>query len=166
MVMNWVYLALVLGAAALAAYRIWHAVRRVLAERADDWDERLVKNLRAQGGDPFSPYEIDFFFAVPTQPQCQSLADVLTTDGFVVDFRHEHRRSRRLSLHAPFASVLKRGPVARFRELAVQPSQLRRLGHRGCYQDGRTCAAAAHAAQHSPGGEAPLRVRPFSRSDA
>jgi hypothetical protein len=85
--MNWIYLAFVLAAAGLAAYRIWHAVRRVLADRADDWDERLVKNLRAQGGNPFSPYEIDFFFGVPTEAQCQPLADVLTADAFVVDFR-------------------------------------------------------------------------------
>jgi hypothetical protein len=85
--MNWIYLAFVLAAAALAAYRIWHAIRRVLAERADDWDERLVKNLRAQGGDPFSPYEIDFFFGVPEEPQCQPLADVLSAEGFAVDFR-------------------------------------------------------------------------------
>jgi hypothetical protein len=28
----------------------------------DDWDARLVKNLRAAGGNPFTPYEVDFFF--------------------------------------------------------------------------------------------------------
>jgi len=125
MVMNWVYLALVLGAAAFAAYRIWHAVRRVLADRADDWDERLVKNLRAQGGDPFSPYEIDFFFAVPTQPQCQSLADVLTADDFAVDFRAMNTEGTSgYTLHArkPIrVSVPEmRAYSARFRELAVQ----------------------------------------------
>lgn len=144
--MNWVYLALILGAAALAAYRIWLAVRKVLAERADDWDERLVKNLRAQGGDPFSPYEIDFFFAVPTQPQCQSLADVLTVDGFAVDFRAMSTEGASgYTLHARKSIRVSvpemKAYSARFRQLAAQ--------HNLSY-DGWATAGVARTVERAP----------------
>ena len=47
--MDWLYLLLVLGAG-VAAWRIYGAIQRARAARGDDWDEMLVRNLRAQGG--------------------------------------------------------------------------------------------------------------------
>ena len=61
---------LLVGAAVVAVLRIYYAVRKLRAQQTDDWDEKLVKNLRAQGGDPFSPYEVDFFFDLPDEGAC------------------------------------------------------------------------------------------------
>jgi hypothetical protein len=82
---SWFYLLLFVGAG-VAVVRIYGAVRRIRAERADDWDERLVKNLRAQGGDAFRPYEVDFFFGFENEAGCAPLAAVLQAEGFKVDF--------------------------------------------------------------------------------
>ena len=46
--MNWVLLLLVV-AALLAAVRIYVGIRRGAGAAHDDWDERLVQNLRAAG---------------------------------------------------------------------------------------------------------------------
>lgn len=74
-------------AGALAAYRVLMIVRRIRSEQADDWDERLVKNLRAQGGDPFSPYEVDFFFDLPDAAACEKVSAALQAEAYAVDFR-------------------------------------------------------------------------------
>lgn len=84
--MNWVYLLLVV-AALLAVVRIYAGVRRNRATAQDDWDERLVQNLRAAGGNAFTPYEVDFFFNLPDQAACAALGGVLEPEGFVIDTR-------------------------------------------------------------------------------
>lgn len=84
--MNWVY-ALLLAAAALTVIRIYTVVKRGVDERSSDWDEQLVKNLRARGGTGFQAYDIDFFFGVPTMAACEQLAALLRADGCEVDFR-------------------------------------------------------------------------------
>ena len=88
-------------AALVAAYRVYLAVRRMRAPPQDDWDERLVKNLRAQGGNPFNPYEVDFFFDMPDEARCQEVAAVLTASGNAVDFHPlDPERGSSYSLHA------------------------------------------------------------------
>jgi regulator of RNase E activity RraB len=88
-------------AGAIAAYRIVMIVRKVRDSQQDDWDERLVKNLRAQGGDPFSPYEVDFFFDLPDAPACEKVAAALQLEAYAVDYRQlEPDRGVSYTLHA------------------------------------------------------------------
>jgi hypothetical protein len=84
--MTWVLLLLVV-AALLAAVRIYVGVRRGRGAALDDWDERLVQNLRAAGGNAFTPYEVDFFFNLPDEPACQALGELLKGEGFGIDTR-------------------------------------------------------------------------------
>jgi Regulator of ribonuclease activity B len=85
--MQWVYVVLVL-IALLAVVRVVLALRKARAQSThDDWDERLVKNLRAAGGNPFTPYEVDFFFSVPDEAAVASLRGTLESDGFAIDTR-------------------------------------------------------------------------------
>jgi hypothetical protein len=88
-------------AAAVAAYRVYIAVRRLRAQKAEDWDEHLVKNLRAQGNDPFRPSDVDFFFELPDQRSCEQVSEQLGTRGFKVDFRRiDPERGEGFTLHA------------------------------------------------------------------
>jgi hypothetical protein len=97
---SWIY-ALLFLAAALAVYRVYGAIRRMRSQRDDDWDEQLVKNLRAQGGDAFRPYVIDFFFGAPDQAACERIAAALQADGCEVDFRPaESEGATGYTLHA------------------------------------------------------------------
>ncbi len=88
-------------AAAIAAYRVYLIMRNARNAQQDDWDERLVKNLRAQGGDPFSPYEVDFFFDLPDAAACEQVATTLRAESYEVDFRQlEPDRGVSYTLHA------------------------------------------------------------------
>jgi Regulator of ribonuclease activity B len=88
-------------AATVAVVRVYFTVRRLSAKRKEDWDERLVKNLRAQGGDLFSPYEVDFFFDLPDQAACEQLAALLRARDFAVDYRQvDADVGDRFTLHA------------------------------------------------------------------
>lgn len=73
-------------AAIVAAFRVYVTLRRMRTRDQDDWDERLVKNLRAQGGDPFQPREVDFFFDLPDEARCQALSVDLGAAGYAVDY--------------------------------------------------------------------------------
>jgi hypothetical protein len=85
--MQWVYVVLVL-IALLAVVRVVLALRKARSRSThDDWDERLVKNLRAAGGNSFTPYEVDFFFSVPDEAAVASLRGTLESDGFATDTR-------------------------------------------------------------------------------
>jgi hypothetical protein len=92
---------LLVAAAVVAVIRVYLTVRRMSAQRKGDWDERLVKNLRAQGGDLFRPYEVDFFFDLPDQAACERLAAQLRARDFAVDFRQvDPDTGDRFTLHA------------------------------------------------------------------
>ncbi len=103
--MHYAFVALVL-AAAVAAVRVVLAIRRARGQRLDDWDTRLVQNLRAAGGNSFTPYDVDFFFNLPDEPACTALRGELEPEGFVIDARpmsgegasgfslHAHRQLR------------------------------------------------------------------------
>ncbi|HEY3732013.1 MAG TPA: ribonuclease E inhibitor RraB [Steroidobacteraceae bacterium] len=85
--MEWAYLLLVL-AALLAVARIIMAVRKARSlSLHDDWDARLVKNLRAAGGNAFTPYEVDFFFNLPDEATCTAVRALLEPEGFAIDTR-------------------------------------------------------------------------------
>ena len=84
--MNWAYLVLIV-AALLAAARIVTVLWRNRSNVRDDWDERLVQNLRAAGGNAFTPYEVDFFFNLPDEAACAAVRGVLEPEGFTFDMR-------------------------------------------------------------------------------
>jgi len=85
--MKWMLAVLVI-AAGIAAVRILIALRKARAAAAEgDWDARLVKDLRAQGGNPFTDYEVDFFFNLPDEATAEVLRTSLSTEGFAVDVR-------------------------------------------------------------------------------
>src|ERR1700733_9811414 len=85
--MQWAYLLLVL-AALLAVARVAMILRKARAQSThDDWDERLVQNLRAAGGNAFTPYEVDFFFNLPDEAACAAVRGVLEPEGFTFDMR-------------------------------------------------------------------------------
>lgn len=83
--MSYLYLLLVL-AALLALARVAIALRRARGGQ-QDWDERLVQNLRAAGGNAFTPYEVDFFFGLPDEAACGKLRAILEPEGFAIDAR-------------------------------------------------------------------------------
>ena len=112
-------------AALVVVLRVYATVRRLSAQRTGDWDERLVKNLRAQGGDLFRPYDVDFFFDLPNQPACEQVAALLAAREFAVDYRQvDADRGDRYTLHARKSirvSVPDMQALTReFRELALR----------------------------------------------
>lgn len=122
--MSWLTWVLVL-AALVAVFRVYVTVRRLTARRGEDWDERLVKNLRAQGGELFRPQDVDFFFDLPDEAACQRLGATLGAREFAVDFRRvDAQVGDRYTLHARKAiriSVNEMQDMTReFRELAAQ----------------------------------------------
>jgi len=123
--MQWVYLLLVL-AALLALTRILLALRKARAQTThDDWDARLVKNLRAAGGNSFTPYEVDFFFGVPDEVAVAALRASLEPEGFAIDTRiMSGEGASGYSLHARkylrISVTEMQGFSQRFRALAQQ----------------------------------------------
>src|SRR5580698_1974696 len=99
--MQWVYIVLVF-AALVAIARIVMVLRTARAQAThDDWDARLVKNLRAAGGNAFTPYEVDFFFSLPDEAACASLRNTLEPEGFSTDTRAmQESTTGGYSLHA------------------------------------------------------------------
>ncbi len=90
--------------------------------------------MRAQGGDPFRPYDVDFFFDLPDQAACEQLGALLKARDFAVDFRQvDADRGDRYTLHA-FKALRISVPdmqalTVEFKELASAPrGALRRLG--------------------------------------
>ena len=129
-------------AALVAVLRVYATLRRMSAQRAGDWDERLVKNLRAQGGDLFKPYDVDFFFDLPDQQACEQVSALLAAREFAVDYRRVAADvSDRYTLHAGKSiriSVPDMQALTReFRALAAE--------HRGRY-DGWAAAGMTRAA--------------------
>jgi len=134
-------------AALVAVVRIYLTVRRASERKTDDWDEKLVKNLRTQGGNPFSPQDVDFFFDLPDHNACEQVAALLGTRAFTVDFRRvDPERGDRFTLHAlkslrisvPDMQALRR----EFTALAAQ--------HGGRY-DGWATSGITRAAAREPG---------------
>lgn len=139
---NWIY-GLLFVAAAVAVYRVYGAIQRLRSQREDDWDEQLVKNLRAQGGDAFRPYEIDFFFGVPDEAACQQMAVALRGDGCEADFRPaETEGATGYTLHA---SKLLRVSVPEMQAHSKRYRQLA-LSHNSSY-DGWATAGVTKPAE-------------------
>ncbi len=84
--MDWVYV-LLLVAAAVAALRVAVIWRRARTSKEEDWDARMVRDLRASGANAFTPYEVDFFFTLPNEQACSSMRKTLELEGFATDAR-------------------------------------------------------------------------------
>ena len=93
-------LLLILVAVVLAALRIYLTMRRRRAERREGFDERLIRQLREKGLDPFQPHELDFFFALPDNAAAQSVARQLEPEGFATDSHPMKDEVKGVSLHA------------------------------------------------------------------
>jgi len=84
--MNWIITVLVVVAFGLFL-RIYVGIRKEMGKREKDWDERVIVRMRQQGADPFRPYDVDFFFALPSEAACQNVAQQLQSEGFRVDVK-------------------------------------------------------------------------------
>lgn len=84
--MDLLYLFLLAGAA-IAVWRIVTQVRRGTRRPQDDWDQRMIENLRRSGINPFQPMEVDFFVAMPSLEAANTLAQTLQSEGYAVDIR-------------------------------------------------------------------------------
>jgi hypothetical protein len=83
----WIYVILIAAVAFVAARIVAIVLKGRRQAIHDDWDSQLVKNLRAGGGNAFTPYEVDFFFTLPDETACSSLRSTLEPEGFKVESR-------------------------------------------------------------------------------
>lgn len=101
--MNWIVVFLALAALVALLRVVVPLVRRARADKKDDWDARMVRDLRAGGANAFTPYEVDFFFMLPDEQACNSLRQRLESEGFATDARSVDAESSDgdgFSLHA------------------------------------------------------------------
>jgi Regulator of ribonuclease activity B len=133
---------LLVAAGVVAALRVFMTVRKLRKHDAEDWDEHLVKNLRAQGGDPFRPSDVDFFFDLPDQRACEQVGALLRERGYAVDFRRvDPERGDSFTLHA-FISM--RISVPEMQKLRRELTAL--AVHHGGRYDGWATAGITRAA--------------------
>lgn len=119
-------LILVAAGGLLAAVRIFNGLRNLRrGQQTTDWDAKVIERLRAQGSDPFSPHDVVFFFALPTEAACEVVSRRLRAEGFEVtsravgenaEFPYSVHASRSLRLSVPDMREFSR----RFGELATQ----------------------------------------------
>jgi hypothetical protein len=83
---RWV-VALLILAAVVAAVRVYQVIRRAREQSRNDFDARLVQDLRTLGANAFTPYEVDFFFSLPDEAACSSLSKTLEPEGFAINAR-------------------------------------------------------------------------------
>jgi hypothetical protein len=96
---DWMIALLVL-AALVAVVRVYQIIRRARDQSRDDWDARMVADLRSAGANAFTPYEVDFFFSLPNEQACVSLRSTLEPEGFSTDTRAMGSETGGYSLHA------------------------------------------------------------------
>ena len=98
--MRWLPL-LILVAIALVGLRVFLTSRRRKATRREDWDTKLIRQLREQGLDPFAAHEVDFFFDLPNHGAARVVSEKLKSEGFSTDMQgHSDEDRERISLHA------------------------------------------------------------------
>ncbi|HTV78945.1 MAG TPA: ribonuclease E inhibitor RraB [Steroidobacteraceae bacterium] len=123
--MSWV-LALLFLAGAILLGRIYYGIRQMKEKTEKDWDARLIDRLRAAGSDPFSPHEVDFFMAMPSEAEGRAVAAILEGEGYRVDVKPapDNPGDHPFSLHFTKAIRLSvpgmRELTARFQALAKE----------------------------------------------
>jgi hypothetical protein len=110
--------------------RIFFNVRKARRRQAQDWDTRLIAQLRARGSDPFQPHGVDFFFALPDHEACAAINQKLEAEGFRVDVKAVPENTEfPFSLHA---AKTMRVHATEMRELSRRFGELANE-HRGRY---------------------------------
>jgi hypothetical protein len=118
------FIVFVLLAAAFVIVRFIQSVRKGREQHGQDFDTKLISQLRARGMDPFKDHEVDFFFALPDEAASAAVNKQLETQGFRVDVKavpenaeypFSVHASRTMRVHAGEMRELTR----QFRELAT-----------------------------------------------
>src|SRR5580693_8534825 len=71
------------------------------ANSSENWDEKVIAQLRQRGYASSNPYPVDFFLALPDEAAVQGVRSRLESDGFGVDVKPlENDPELNFSLHA------------------------------------------------------------------
>jgi hypothetical protein len=81
------FVVFVLLAAAVVVARFIQSVRKGRAVHGQDFDTKLISQLRAKGMDPFKDHDVDFFFALPDEAASAAVNKLLESKGFRVDVK-------------------------------------------------------------------------------
>ncbi len=85
--MQWLLLALVVFAGIAVDLPVLHHDEEGREVHGEDWDTKLIAELRKRGQDPFQPHDVNFFFALPNEPACTAINKQLESEGFPVDVK-------------------------------------------------------------------------------
>src|ERR1700722_12523235 len=97
--MTWIIVAFVAAAAIIVA-RVFFKIRKIRASQMENWDAKVIEQLRSKGYAPFNDYRVDFFLALPDEAACQGVRTRLEP-AFTVDEKPlESPRELHCSLHA------------------------------------------------------------------
>src|SRR5688500_1978372 len=98
---SWLTIVILIVLAVGILARIYFKVRNLRARPQDDWDSRTIDRLRKSGSDPFKPYNVDFFFGLPSEIAAQAMNAQLEREGYAVDIKAvPENQDFPLSLHA------------------------------------------------------------------
>jgi hypothetical protein len=81
------FIVFVLLAAAVVVARFIQSVRKGREVHGQDFDTKLISQLRARGMDPFKDHDVDFFFALPDDTAGTAVNKFLESRGFRVDMK-------------------------------------------------------------------------------
>jgi hypothetical protein len=84
--LSWFLLFVALAGAAVV-FKFIQSVRKGRAAHGQDFDSKLISQLRARGMDPFKDHEVDFFFALPDESGAAAVNKQLESQGFRVDVK-------------------------------------------------------------------------------
>src|SRR3569833_4058220 len=98
--MQYFVLALVVLVAAAVIFRFYSTMKKGREVHGDNWDAKLITELRKRGQDPFKPHDVNFFFALPNEPACTAINRQLEGEGFAVDVKAMPGNEFRFSLSA------------------------------------------------------------------
>src|ERR1700748_2029133 len=113
------FLTLLFVGGVVALGRIYVSIRKMNEQKVKDWDEVQIDRLRKAGSDPFSPHDVDFFMAMPSQEAGLNVKAKLEAEGYRGDLRRppDNPLPQPFSLHA-IKSV--RLSVPGMREISAQ----------------------------------------------
>jgi hypothetical protein len=113
--MQWVLLLLVVFAGGAVIYRFYSTMKKGREVHGQDWDTKLIAELRKRGQDPFQPHDVNFFFALPTSDASAATTKQLEAEGFRVnvkavpenkEFPFSLHATKNMRVHAPEMRVL------------------------------------------------------------
>jgi hypothetical protein len=118
------FVVFVLLAAAVVVARFIQSVRKGREVHGQDFDTKLISQLRARGMDPFKDHDVDFFFALPDDAAGAAVNRHLESKGFRVDMKAVPGNAEYpLSVHASKSMRLNaeemRELTRQFREIAT-----------------------------------------------